>query len=142
MELYQKQTMLEKDKYLKKIINFKILTILFFLVFFSKSLLGSEISTGIEKYIKNLNLFSSKFIQVNENSIEEGYIYIKDSKIRLDYFNPYRTLILSQKKGVYINHELKEEEFFSTEKNIIKIFYDVFLDSNFFSSLVYEKKQK
>ena len=70
--------------------------------------------------------------------MEEGYIYIKDTKIRLDYFYPARTLKISKKKGVYINHELKEEEFFSTEKNIVKIFYDIFLDNEFFSSLLFE----
>ena len=91
-----------------------------------------KISLKINNYIKNLNLFSSKFVQSNGVSLEEGYIYIKGSKIRLDYFYPERTLIFSNKKGVYINHELREEEFFSTEKNIVSIFYDIFLDDNFF----------
>ena len=47
---------------------------------------------------------------------------------------------ISKKKGVYINHELKEEEFFSTEKSIVKIFYDIFLNDDFFSSLLFEIK--
>ena len=87
-------------------------------------------------YIKNLNYFSSKFIQSNGASLEEGSIYIKDSKIRLDYFHPDRTLIISKKKCVYINHELKEENFFSTEKNTVRLFYDIFLDYSFFSSII------
>ena len=67
--------------------------------------------------------------------MEQGYIYIKDDKIRLDYINPDRTLKVSKEKGVYINHELKEEEFFSTKKNITKVFYDIFFKNNFLSSL-------
>ncbi len=125
-----------KGKFSKKQIDLLILSILFLTIFFPKDLVGEDLNFKIEKYVKNLNSFSSKFIQLNGSSIEEGYIYIKDTKIRIDYFNPKRTLKISKKKGVYINHELEEEEFFSTEKNIVKIFYDIFLDVNFFSSLV------
>ncbi|MBD1147756.1 hypothetical protein IDH28_02865 [Pelagibacterales bacterium SAG-MED31] len=87
-----------------------------------------------------MNFFSSKFIQSSGTKIEEGYIYIKGTKIRLDYFNPKRTLKISQKKGVYINHELKEEEFFSTKNSTVKMFYDIFLDNDFFLSLHFEEK--
>ena len=131
--------MLGKDRFLKKQTKLVIFIILLFIVFFSKNLASEEVGTKIEKYIKNLNSFSSKFIQTNGASLEEGYIYIKDSKIRLDYFLPDRTLIISNKKGVYINHELKEEEFFSTENNNVRLFYDIFLDYNFFSSLMFKE---
>ena len=130
--------MQEKDMFLKKQISLIVFTVMFFIIFFSKNLTGEVVSYDIERYLKNLNSFSSKFIQSNNTSLEEGYIYIKDAKIRLDYFYPKRTLKISKKKGVYINHELKEEEFFSTEKNIVKIFYDIFLDDKFFSSLLFE----
>ena len=110
------------------------------LFFFSKNLTSEEVNSDIEKYFKSLNYFSSKFIQSNGSSLEEGYIYIKDAKIRLDYFYPARTLKISKKKGVYINHELKEEEFFSTEKSVVKLFYDIFLDDKFFSSLLFQIK--
>ena len=138
MELFQKQIMQAKDKFLKKQINLIIFTVIFFIIFCSKSLTSEEVNSNIEKYFKNLNYFSSKFIQSNGTTLDEGFIYIKDNKIRLDYFNPERTLKISKKKGVYINHDLKEEEFFSAEKNIVKIFYDIFLDNKFFSSLLFE----
>ena len=51
-------------------------------------------------------------------------------------------MIISKKKGVYINHELKEEEFFSTEKNIVRIFYDIFIDDGFFSTLKFAENKK
>ena len=134
MVLFQKQATQVKDKYLKKQINFKIIGFLF-LVIFSKNLIADELNSKIITYLQGLNSFSSNFIQSDGTSLEQGYIYIKDNKIRLDYTNPDRTLKVSKEKGVYINHELREEEFFSTKKNIIKIFYDIFLNNNFFTSL-------
>ena len=128
-----------KDKFLKKQTNLLLITILFFLILFSKNAIGDQINSKVVNYIKNLNFFSSKFIQSNGTSLEEGNIYIKDNKIRLDYFYPDRTLIISKNKGVYINHELKEENFFSTKKNRVKLFYDIFLDYSFFSSFEFEE---
>ena len=134
--------MQEKDRFLKKQINLFIFSILFFIILYCKNTTGDEISSKVGDYIKDLNFFSSKFVQSNNSSLEEGYIYIKDTKIRLDYFSPNRTLIISKKKGVYINHELKEEDFFSTEKNIVRIFYDIFLDDGFFSSLKFTENKR
>lgn len=128
-----------KDKFLKKQTNLLLFIILFFIILFSSNVIGAEINSKVVNYIKNLNFFSSKFIQSNGTSLEEGNIFIKDTKIRLDYFYPYRTLIISKNKGVYINHELKEESFFSTKKNIVKLFYDIFLDYNFFSSFMFKE---
>ena len=109
---------------------------------FSKNLVGKELSSKIITYLQDLNSFSSNFIQSNGIDLEQGSIYIKDGMIRLDYANPDRTLKISKEKGVYINHALREEEFFSTKKNIVKIFYDIFLENNFFSSLLPKKNNK
>jgi len=135
MVLFQKQTTQGKDKYLKKQTNLKVLGLLFLVILFSKNVTGEELNSKIIKYLQGLNSFSSNFIQSNEAYLEEGLIYIKDGIIRLDYTNPERTLKISNEKGVYINHDLEEEEFFSTKKNIIKIFYDIFFKNNFLSSL-------
>tara|TARA_B100000287_G_C20459192_1_gene712655 strand:+ start:401 stop:868 length:468 start_codon:yes stop_codon:yes gene_type:complete len=89
-----------------------------------------------------MNSFSSKFIQSSGSSIEEGYIYIEDDKIRIDYFNPSRTIKVNSVKGVYINHELREEEFFSIDKNVIGVFYNIFLDNSFFASLKLKENKK
>ena len=142
MESYQNQIMRAKDRFLKKQINFLLFGILFFIILFSKNTIGEEIKYKVANYVKNLNSFSSKFIQSNGSSLEEGNIYIKDAKIRLDYFYPDRSLIVSKKKGVYINHELKEESFFSTDSSVVKLFYDVFLDYNFFSSLTFKENNR
>ena len=142
MELFQKQIMPAKDRFLKKQSNLFLLVIIFFIILFSTNTIAEQVDSKIINYIKNLNFFSSKFIQSNGASLEEGNIYIKDAKIRLDYLYPDRTLLISKKKGVYINHELKEESFFSTEKNIVRLFYDIFLDYSFFSSFVFKENNK
>ena len=142
MESFQKQIMPAKDKFLKKQSNFFLLVIIFFIILFSTNTIAEQVDSKVINYIKNLNFFSSKFIQSNGTSLEEGNIYIKDAKIRLDYLSPDRTLLISKKKGVYINHELKEESFFSTDTNIVKLFYDVFLDYNFFSSLTFKENNR
>ena len=142
MVLFQKQTTLVKGKYLKKQTNFKVLVLLFLAILFSKNLVGEELNLKINTYLQGLNSFSSNFIQSNGIDLEQGNIYIKDDMIRLDYTSPDRTLKISKEKGVYINHELREEEFFSTKKNIIKIFYDIFLKNDFFSSLTPKENKK
>ena len=142
MVLFQKQATQAKGRYLKNQINFKVLGFLFLVILFSKSLVGEELNSKIITYLQGLNSFSSNFIQSDGTYLEQGYIYIKDDKIRLDYTNPDRTLKISKEKGVYINHELREEEFFSTKKNIVKIFYDIFLKNSFFSSLSPKENNK
>ncbi len=134
--------MLAKDRCLKKQIDLRVSLVFVLVVFFSTNLIGSQINDEISKYLKNMNSFSSKFIQSSGSSIEEGYIYIKDDKIRIDYFNPSRTIKVSSVKGVYINHELREEEFFSIEKNVIGIFYNIFFDKSFFASLKLKENKK
>jgi len=142
MVLYQKQITQEKGKCLKKQINFKFLVLLFLAILFTKNLVGKELDSKITTYLQGLNSFSSKFIQSNGKYLEQGYIYIKNDIIRLDYNTPDRTLKISKEKGVYINHELKEEEFFSTKNNNIKIFHDIFLKKNFLFSLTPKENNK
>ena len=135
MELFQRLTTQAKDKFLKKQIDLNLFTFLFFAILFSKNLIAEELNFKVNEYLSSINSFSSKFIQSDGIFFEEGYIYIQGDKIRLDYSNPERTLKISKEKGVYISHELREEEFFSTKKNIVSVFYDIFLNKGFFSSL-------
>ena len=135
MVLFQRQTPQAKDRCLKKQINFKVLVLFFLAILFSKELVSEELNSKIINYLQELNSFSSNFIQSDGIYLEQGYIFIKDDMIRIDYASPDRTLKVNKEKGVYINHELREEEFFSTKKNIIKVFYDIFLKNNFLSSL-------
>ena len=142
MVLFQSQTTQVKGKYLKKQINCKVLGLFLITILFSKNLVSEELNKKIITYLQGLNSFSSNFIQSDGIYLDQGYVYIKNDMIRLDYTNPDRTLKISKEKGVYINHELREEEFFSTKKNIVRIFYDVFLKNDFFSSLTPKEHNK
>jgi len=120
--------MLEKDKCLKKI----NLLIIFFIICFSKNLVAENISAKLINYNKSLKHSSALFIQTNGESIEEGVIYFGDERIKIDYIKPTKlTLILSEKKGVYINHELKESQYFNTNKSYVRFFFKVFNKNKF-----------
>ena len=120
--------MLEKDKCLKKI----NLLIIFFIICFSKSLVAENISAKLINYNKNLKNSSALFIQTNGESVEEGVIYFGDERIKIDYIKPTKlTLILSEKKGVYINHELKESQYFNTNKSYVRVFFKIFNKKKF-----------
>ena len=104
-----------KDKFLRKQINLLLFVVIFFIILFSKHAVCEEINSKVSNYIKNLNFFSSKFIQSNGASLEEGNIYIKDNKVRLDYFYPDRTLIIGKRKEstdlkTSLNNALREHD--------------------------------
>ena len=144
MVLFQRQTTQAKDKYLKRQVNYSVLGLFFLAILFSKDLVGEELNSKIVNYLEGLSSFSSNFIQSDGTYLEQGNIYIEDAMIRLDYVNPERTLKVSKEKGVYINHELKEEEFFSTKKkyeddeDIIKRFDD--FEENCFKKYFFSKE--
>ena len=120
--------MQEKDKFLEKINCLIFLAI----IFFSQSLIAETIKSKIIKYNSSLKNSSALFIQNDGESIEEGKIYFGLDRIKFNYIKPKKlTLILSEKKGVYINHELEESEYFNTKKSYIKFFFKILNGDNF-----------
>jgi len=116
-----------KDKFLEKI----NLLILFFILCFSHSLFAENIYDKIFNYNNALGNSSATFIQTNSNNIQEGEIFFGKERIKISYKKPQRlTIILSEKKGMYINHELEETEFFITKNSYVKFFFDVFYKEN------------
>ena len=112
--------MLGKDKFLEKI---SYLIILIF-IFFSKVLVAETITSKIINYNTNLINSSALFIQNDGIEIQEGEIYFGSDRIKMDYKHPTNlTLVLSERKGVYINHNLKESQYFNTDKSFIKFFF-------------------
>ena len=125
--------MLAKDKFLEKI----NLLILIFILCFSHTLNAENIHEKIFKYNDKLKNSSVNFIQTNVNNIQEGVIYFGNKRIKINYNNPQKiTIILSEKKGVYINHELKESNFFATKNSYVKFFYNVFHKKSYLEKLV------
>ncbi|MDA9621061.1 hypothetical protein N9S51_01940, partial [Pelagibacteraceae bacterium] len=92
-----------KDKFLEKI----NLIILVLSLCFSHNLCAENIYEKIFNYNDDLKNSSASFIQTNNNDVQEGVIFFGDKRIKIIYKNPNKlTIILSEKKGIYINHEL------------------------------------
>ena len=105
-----------KDKFLEKI----NLLIFSFILGFSQNIYADNIYKKVLNYNNSLKNSSANFIQTNINYLQEGIIFFGDKRIKIIYTNPQKiTIILSEKKGMYINHELKETQFFMTKKNLM-----------------------
>jgi len=128
--------MLGKDKFLEKI---SYLIFLIF-IFFSKVLVAETITSKIINYNTNLINSSALFIQNDGIEIQEGEIYFGSDRIKMDYKHPINlTLILSERKGVYINHNLKESQYFNTDKSFIKFFFKFLKNNEFVNKPKVEK---
>jgi len=120
--------MLEKDKYLEKI-NYLIFLVI---ILFSQGLIAETLKLKIIKYNNDLKNSSALFLQNDGDSLEEGIIYFGIDRIKIDYTKPIKlTLILSEKKGIYTNHELRESQYFNTNKSYIKVFFKILKGGNF-----------
>ena len=112
-----------KDKFLEKI----NLLIFFISLCFSHSLSAENINEKIFNYNNKLKNSSVNFIQNNLNDIQEGVIFFGDKRIKIIYKKPQKiTIVLSEKKGIYINHELEESQFFATKNSYIRFLFNVF----------------
>ena len=112
--------MLGKGKCLEKTSYLIFLTF----VFFSQILVAETTLSKIIDYNTSLVNSSAVFLQNDGVEIQQGQIYFGDNRIKIDYKHPQNlTLILSEKKGVYINHDLKESNYFNTNKSFIKFFF-------------------
>ena len=121
-----------KDKFLEKI-NFLIFILS---LCFSHNLYAENIYEKIFNYNNTLKNSSASFIQTNNNDLQEGLIFFGDKRIKITYTKPQKiTIILSEKKGIYINHELKESQFFATKNSYIKFFFDVFHKKKYLEDL-------
>ena len=132
--------MQEKDRFLEKI-SFIFLIALF--VLSANPILGKNIKQELIKHNNSLNNISLFFIQSDGESLEEGLIHIGEERIRVDYISPKKiSVVLSKKKGIYIDHELKESEFFSVNNSFIKIYYNMFKDKDFFKKSNIQQTKK
>ena len=121
-----------KDKFLEKT-NLIILIIIFC---FSHAINAENLYETIFNYNDKLKNSSVNFIQTNINDIQEGVIFFGDKRIKIVYKKPQQiTIILSEKKGVYINHDLEESQFFATKNSYIKFLFDVFYKKKYLQDI-------
>ena len=133
MKSYQRLIIHAKDKFLKKD-NFYVCLI--FVLFFSISFqaYSEESKSKIIDYTKNLANFSAKFIQSNGKTIEEGVLYIGETRVRIDYLKPSKISITMDKdKAMYINYDLDEVQYFNPEKSEASIFFEILKNEEFFA---------
>ena len=121
--------MLEKGRFSK---NLKKLFIVLAVFFTTKTAIAESLEKKIIAYNSNLKNSSANFIQTDGETVEEGIVFIGPARIRIDYKNPENiSIVLSEKRGMYVNHELKEAQFFSTNKTIVGIFFQILSSDSF-----------
>ena len=136
--------MQEKEVFLKKVFDLKfikLLVVLIFLSFPAKNKESNSLNDALT-YLKNLDEFSSSFLQIQDNDISEGLIYIKGNRIRIEYTSPSNLVfILKENKGMYYNKELEEVQYFNPKNTIGKFFINLFNNDDFLSNSTIEKRE-
>ena len=124
--------MLVKDRCLEKI---KFYIIFLVCILFVTNIYAQNITNELNKYNYELKNSSISFIQSDGITLEEGKIYIGEERIRVDYFIPNKiTIVLSKNKGMYLNHDLEEAQYFKTGKTFVKFFFEIFSEEIFFKN--------
>jgi len=117
----------------KKINNFILFSLMLF--FYSEISYGDtnkQYKNLLADHLLNIKEFSSSFIQSNNITTETGKIFIKNERIRIEYFEPSNILlILSKNKALYYHKDLEEVEYFNPRKTVANIFFDIFYEKNF-----------
>ena len=146
MVLFLNQAMQEKEMSLKKINNFFIsciLSIIIFCALSTNTLANEDINKEIKNYLHDIKEFSSGFIQSNGNTIEEGKLYLKNNRLKIQYTNPSNiTIIVAKNKAMYFNQDLEEVQYFNPRNSVANIFFQIFFDKHFFNNANFHKKEK
>ena len=115
-----------------------------FLIFFLVQALSlnvkantNEKKQAIVDYFSNIKEFSSKFIQTDGETIEEGNFYLKKNRLKIVYTFPSKiNLIIAKNKAMYFNKDLNEVEYFNPKKTMADVFFKVFNDPSFFADFL------
>ena len=133
-----------KEVFLKKVFNLKNVKLLLIFVFLSLPLSSNENETlnNTLIYLKKFDEFSSSFLQIQNNDVSEGLIFIKGNRLRIEYTSPSHLIfILKKNKGMYFNTELQEVQYFNPKNTIGKFLIDLFTNNDFLSeSKIINKK--
>ncbi len=127
--------MLAKEMSLKITSNYiLILVVALFACSISKA--TENVDHKIANYFLELKNFSSQFIQTDGASIEEGILYIGEERLRVEYINPSKILlIMDENKAMYHNYDLQETEFFNPENTSAWVFLEIFKNKDFFHDM-------
>ena len=134
--------MLGKEVFLKKTVkSFTLITIFTFFALIAKSE-EKNYSVIVSQYINSIDEFSSSFMQIQNNDVNEGMFYLKNKRIRIEYFSPNKIVfVLKKNKAMYYNHELKEVEYFNPSKTAGGVFLDFFYNKDFLKNAKITKEK-
>ena len=127
--------------------NEKFLLNIFFIILFLfsfKVYANNDNKTKVINYLSTLKNFSASFLQNDGENLSEGKIYVGKNRVRAEYFEPNKILIiLDEEKAMYYNYELEEDEFFNPKNTNAWFFYDVFRNPLFFiDGMINEEKNE
>ena len=125
-----------KEMFLKQINRKSLIFVLLLGALICEQVVAKDLilkRNSLNDYIKKSNEFSAQFIQASNESLSDGFLYLDRERIKIEYINPSKiTIILTESKAMYFNHDLNEVEYFNPTKTIGNIFYQIFYDNNFF----------
>ena len=123
----------------KSKIKIFIFIIIFFSPFYANA--NNNLNKKIINYLSELRFFSASFIQNDGTTVSDGKIFIGDKRIRVEYYNPSKILIiLDRNKAMYYNYDLNEDEFFDPSDTSAWYFFDIFFNPTFFLDAKIVKK--
>ena len=120
-----------KEMFLKRINKKSLIIILFLGALICEQILAKELPLTrgtLNDYIQKSNELSAQFLQNSSESLSEGFLYLDKKRIKIEYIKPSKiTIILSESKAMYFNHNLDEVEYFNPTKTIGNVFYQIFM---------------
>ena len=134
-----------KEVFLKN----KYINCLFIIFFLTIPVVTKALSTKeddsykqkISEYLSNNKEFASSFIQLNNNSLQEGNFFLKKNRLRIEYISPAKIVfVIKGNNAMYYNIELEEVEYFNPKDTIAKIFFDFFYNKNFLEGVNFQKE--
>ena len=116
-----------------KIVSLVILSLsIFFLNSVYSKTIEEKYREKVFNYIKKIEEFESRFIQIQENEVQNGSFYKGNNRIRIIYDEPTSIeFVIKKNNAMYFNKNLQEVQYFGTKNNNAKIFFDLFNDLSF-----------
>jgi len=146
MVISLKLVMRVKEVFLKKLNKFLNRFCKYIIFFLCTNLYAANVQYDYKKiiteYILNINQLSSNFIQSSGNTIEEGTLYLKDKRVKIQYSYPAKIqIIIAKNKAMYFNEDLQEVQYFNPKDSLANFFYKVFFNQTFFDDAFFYEKE-
>tara|TARA_Y100000590_G_scaffold415342_1_gene513038 strand:- start:46 stop:648 length:603 start_codon:yes stop_codon:yes gene_type:complete len=93
------------------------------------------IKSQLTEYIIKIKEFSSNFIQTYNEDFQEGRFYLKNKRLRIEYLNPKKiVIIIKENNAMYFNIDLEEVQYFKPKNTVAEVFFGLFYDTSFLNN--------